>query len=422
MIVISREQKLKIISEILESADFRDSKRYQELLKYLFDEYEQGNSPKEITLGIQFFGKGNDFDPKEDTTVRVYMNTLRKKLEHYYLTNTPASGFKLIIPKGHYILEFVPFISPPAEATPFRFNEVLSKYINSRYLIIAGFLGSFLLGIFATRYFFGGKSPVYQPHTKVWNDFLAPNARPTLVLLGDFYFLFERNPDGNSGRFVREMNINSAEDYKARTRIDPEFVKKYVQSDFTYLRPSSSWGLASILPMLHESGTPYSLKLASHFSIDDAKSHNIIFIGSFKNLHSFQKILHIFNLDYKFSPATLFLHSGDSLLSFLPKEIKAGSYEKDYSVIAKAKGPDGSIILLLMGFADTGVIEATRFVTDAKACEGLFSDADGNSDAFTAVIETEGINQSIVKAHIQYVSGRGKTRAPETRPADSVSP
>jgi hypothetical protein len=102
-----KTQHRKVVEEILQSPEFKDSKRYQELLQFLVDETLAGRTPKEITLGMQFFGKDAKFDPKEDPTVRVSINNLRKKIEHYYLTQEVPCTLKLDIPKGHYRVEFI---------------------------------------------------------------------------------------------------------------------------------------------------------------------------------------------------------------------------------------------------------------------------------------------------------------------------
>jgi hypothetical protein len=238
-------------------------------------------------------------------------------------------------------------------------------------------------------------------------DFVSPHGRPTLIVLGDFYFLFERSEDGKTGNFVRNFTINSPDDYKQIIRNNPDFAKRYLQSDFTFLRPSASWGLAAILPALQQSPNGYSIKLASQFTVDDAKSNNIMYIGSFKNLYNFQKILHLFHIHYNLSPASFHLDGPDSSTFLSPSNstLKAGNVEKDYAVVAKAQGPEGSVIMLMLGFADTGVIEATRFATDAELIEKYITkDNVPDSRFFTAVIETEGLNQSILKTHVRYLT------------------
>jgi hypothetical protein len=390
-------EKQQVLADILQSPEFRDSKRYQDLLQYLVKETLAQKVPKEITIAIHFFGKDSSFDPKEDPTVRVYINNLRKKLDHYYLTCEKPYLFKLDIPKGHYEVEFIPNVPKPA--APVKIHPAW---------FYAGGITCLNLIVLAAFLFFGNNQRSNQAAVNpVMADFVSPHGRPTLIVLGDFYFLFERSEDGKTGNFVRNFTINSPDDYKQIIRNNPDFAKRYLQSDFTFLRPSASWGLAAILPALQQSPNGYSIKLASQFTVDDAKSNNIMYIGSFKNLYNFQKILHLFHIHYNLSPASFHLDGPDSSTFLSPSNstLKAGNVEKDYAVVAKAQGPEGSVIMLMLGFADTGVIEATRFATDAELIEKYITkDNVPDSRFFTAVIETEGLNQSILKTHVRYLT------------------
>ncbi len=403
MPILDENEKLKILNNILESSEFKDSKRYQDLLKYLFNESKSNTPPKEITIGTEFFNKSTDFDPKEDPTVRVYLNNLRKKIDHYYLACGNTFPYRLEIPKGHYKVEFIPC------------EEPAKPLITKKYLIsptVGSFLAILILLVAGTLYFFPPTSTPSQANNPVWSEFMTAGGRPTLILLGDFFFLYERKPDGKRGNFVRNYQINSMDDFKDMIKADPTFASQYVQSDFTFLRPSASWGLSQILPVIQGSPNSYSLKLASQFSADDLKTHNIIFIGSFKTLYSLNKFFHVFGLHYSVSPNMFEIRDSrtDSVLTFSPQDIKGGNYEKDFAIVAKGFGPDGSTIMLLLGFSDSGVIEAARAVTDSAMLSSLASKADAQNTSkpfhFTMVVETEGYNQSIYKSQIRYFSNR----------------
>ena len=395
------DEKRKIVEDILESPEFKDSKRFQGLLRYLVEETLAGNTPKEITVGIQFFEKGNSFDPKEDKTVRVYINNLRKKLEHYYLTCNQKQKYRLVIPKGHYEVSFIENRDNENAWVPEIVETGKGNFRNP--YIISAIVIAFIAGISISLLLPSSKNS--GPNTKniIWNDFCKADARPTLVLIGDFFFLYEHS-DSGGGKFVRDIRINTPEDYKNIIKDDPVFAKKFVQSNFTYLRPSSCWGLSLIIPYLQKIKNGYSLKLASQFTMEDAKTNNIIYIGSFKNLYNLDKILKNFNIDYKLSPAGISVNVRDTIKYFSPQDFKGGNYEKDYAIVTKARGPEGSDIMLLMGFADSGVLEAARFISDPKVIEDNMLGKDTPSSNFTAVIETEGINQSINRAHIKYLS------------------
>lgn len=97
----------KCIQGIKQSKTFQSAGIYVKLIDYLYTEFRHGRVPKETSIAIDVFNRGDDFDPSSDTIVRVHMHNLRKKLEHYYLTEGKNEPCRLRIPKGHYQLQFI---------------------------------------------------------------------------------------------------------------------------------------------------------------------------------------------------------------------------------------------------------------------------------------------------------------------------
>ena len=104
---VSESTKQRILEEILESEDFRQAQKYQELLRYLVRTAINGEAVKEATIAVEFFSKDAAFDPAMDSSVRAYISNLRRKLDHYYLTKGKDDDIRLAIPKGHYNVEFI---------------------------------------------------------------------------------------------------------------------------------------------------------------------------------------------------------------------------------------------------------------------------------------------------------------------------
>ena len=78
-----REQARKIEK----SGALGRSRSYARLLEFLIDSSQAGRVPKELEIAMGVFGKGADFDPSQDSMVRVYAHNLRQKLEHFYATD-----------------------------------------------------------------------------------------------------------------------------------------------------------------------------------------------------------------------------------------------------------------------------------------------------------------------------------------------
>ncbi len=405
----------QILDDILESPDFKGSQRYCDVLRYLVEESLAERVPKEVTIGMQFFGKDGTFNSREDASVRVFLTNLRKKLEHYHLTNSKPFAYRLQIPVGHYKVEFVP--------NTVKVNGSESTYMR---LLMYGFIPCIALAFFAGYFARTPDAPQSAPivPNPVWNEFVDPQGKPTLIVLGDYFFLRER---GSGNSYYRTTTINTPEDYRERLLQDPGFAKRYEQNDFTFLRPSASWGLFHILPILRTSPKGVSLKLASQFSNDDFKSNNVIFIGSLKSLFGIRKFLHLFNITYSLQPSRVTVggFQNDSLVEFSRSNQRGGGYEKDYAIIAKNEGPDGSTVLLLLGIADTGVIEATHAICDPmllKAVEKKYP-LPSRQDPFnfTLVIGSEGMTQTIFNSDIRcFVANKPLQRISDLARKDSL--
>ena len=79
--------------------------RLRRLFDYLAEKSLAGQSPKEIAIAMDVFGKGSDFDVSQDALVRVYIHKLRKALDEYYASSGGGSGPALHIPRGEYRLK-----------------------------------------------------------------------------------------------------------------------------------------------------------------------------------------------------------------------------------------------------------------------------------------------------------------------------
>ena len=57
---------------------------------------------------MEVFGKGADFDPSQDSMVRVYAHNLRQKLEHYYATDGRNEPQQVALARGEYRVSLAP--------------------------------------------------------------------------------------------------------------------------------------------------------------------------------------------------------------------------------------------------------------------------------------------------------------------------
>lgn len=107
------------VEKILESEIFIGSTQLSKFLHFVVEEALAGRdaSLKAYTIGVEVFGRGDDFDPQSDSIVRVEASRLRQKLREYYLTAGRSDHVFIDIPKGSYRPRFTTNVSAQRQST-----------------------------------------------------------------------------------------------------------------------------------------------------------------------------------------------------------------------------------------------------------------------------------------------------------------
>ena len=92
------------LARILSSQPFSNAPSLSRFLRYVVEHTLDGNTEelKEYSLGVEVFGRGEAFDPRTDTIVRVQARRLRSKLKDYYDAEGKTDPIVIELPKGHY--------------------------------------------------------------------------------------------------------------------------------------------------------------------------------------------------------------------------------------------------------------------------------------------------------------------------------
>lgn len=103
------------LEEVLRSEGFARAGRQARLLRYIVEKSLAASLDdlKEYTIALEVFDRTPDYDPKQESTVRVEASKLRARLERYYETAGSAAGLRIEIPKGGYVARFVEEQSEP---------------------------------------------------------------------------------------------------------------------------------------------------------------------------------------------------------------------------------------------------------------------------------------------------------------------
>lgn len=119
------------LKRVKSSGVLGNSKKLIWLLDYLASISREGQVTTELDIAREVFSKGKDFDPALDSTVRVNLHNLRKKLADYYANAGQHDPHRLIIPRSRYALELehqrvnslLPLFHARLKANPIQFKR-----------------------------------------------------------------------------------------------------------------------------------------------------------------------------------------------------------------------------------------------------------------------------------------------------------
>lgn len=134
---------------MLQDPAFSRTRRTAELLRYLVEKCLAGGEEhlKEYVLGTEVFQKGEDFDPRIDSTVRVGVNQLRAKLREYYTNSGSEDQIRIELPHGSYVpqFRFATEVDPKPELEVVQFSSRAEAGNRGRKLwAVWGLVGAFV--------------------------------------------------------------------------------------------------------------------------------------------------------------------------------------------------------------------------------------------------------------------------------------
>jgi len=97
------------IQIVLAARAFRQSRGIARLLRYLCGKalVEDAEPVTEYTIAMDVLGKPQDFKESKDSSVRVELHRLRKRLAEYYEQEGAGHAIRIVIPAGQYTPQFL---------------------------------------------------------------------------------------------------------------------------------------------------------------------------------------------------------------------------------------------------------------------------------------------------------------------------
>ncbi|HUJ20260.1 MAG TPA: hypothetical protein VLX58_02005 [Bryobacteraceae bacterium] len=363
---IDREARLHAVEKLTSSAVLHGSESLCNLLRFLAKQSldHPGATVKEYQIATEVLGRGPDFDPRLDSTVRVQTGRLRAKLAEYYANGGQEDRIVVDIPRGSYQLMFhyrEPEAPPPAsepvvEPVPHRST---ARWITTAAVSILAVVSALALD-FALR-------PGWQRANADSNDALQA--------------LWRRFFDGPEPPLV--VYSNAA--FVGRPETGLRYFNPAVDGDSVILDHYTGVGeviaiheLDNLFANLHRG---MRLKRGRLLTWDDAKTSNMIFIGSPSENLSLREIPG--PGEFVFKVATGGARKGDlSIVNMHPRAGENGVYfssatlpiREDYAVIGLVPGLSAQRhALILAGLTTLGTQGAVEFVCRNKRVEELFA-------------------------------------------------
>lgn len=346
---VSAESVYRELERILQSHEFRSSRRSQEFLKYVVEHTLNGQSGalKERTIGIDVFGRPAAYDPSDDATVRVKAGEVRKRLGLYYAGEGRNGDVRIELPAGTYVPEFrwtehQPAVVVEPEHAPPPVTEPPVPVRTSRpsaYLLVAAIiLAAALFAVFR-----------FRTGTALLDQFWAP------VLRGSSPVLICAAYDPGVYRLDRPPASTA-----------PPRVEDFVLLTDQFVGGGDLIAESRVASLLGRMGRPYRLKLGSDVSFQDMRGAPAILIGySYTKWRDISKELRFF-IDAERRPLMVTDNGAPTnwVLPNLGRDLKTN---EDYAIITRVFHPDTQAMLVeIAGITQYGTEGAAELVTNPE--------------------------------------------------------
>lgn len=375
------------------------------LFDYLLERSLAADTPKEIEIALQVFGKGTSFDVSQDSVVRVYVHKLRRRLDEFYSRSpTPT---RIVIPKGEYRLAVehaVPEVIEAEILPQLQPVEILRAPKRRWWLTAVAMVGSLLVGAVIATVALTDRSDLDMRNVRrsaIWAPLLNDDLPITLVV-GDYYLLGELDEDGHVQRLVREFSINSPADFMDQAEVNPALMARYRNLNLTYLPTATSFALQDIVPLLSVKKRVRML-LMSDLKGSMLKDTHIVYVGYISGLGILADSVFAAS---RITPGGSYDELVDTTThhQYLSSAADVGeTHYTDYSYFSTFPGPNRNRIVIIAGTRDTGVMNMAETLSRPAGVEELGEKA-GSATSFESLYEVYGVARAGLNAKQLFVS------------------
>lgn len=281
---LSLDPRWQLVERIAQSEPFQKSTRLPKLLLYLARHTINGDRRKltEQAIGQALFGKGQRYNPAEDSSVRVYARQLRLRLHEYYHLLELHEELIVSVPKGGYTLDFSPASSLDVLHSAPSVDHAQNSHLRfgSSITILLGCLSAILLALTLLLGFGWYQAVSGRPPAVPWplSNVIHKGVTTTLVT-ADAGFALRMLGD-------QEVSLDSYIDHSYLQPILPKHMSENESIVLRYFDSSriTSDADAKAAAVISSLAGPYSenlnIRSARDINSNDLTHGDFIFIGS----------------------------------------------------------------------------------------------------------------------------------------------
>jgi hypothetical protein len=350
------------LARILESPQFRSSKRCSQFLRYVVEQASE-NRPeylKERTLGIEVFGREPQYDTNQDPVVRAAAGEVRKRLAQYYLEPGHEDELRISLPAGSYVPEVNSPVKTKAEAAPR--PAIRIKYIGIAAAVVALVATAVLLSLrFRQTDLDRFWAPVIEPQESV------------LVCIGQpKTYNFNSKAQGE----LDEWFANGTEKQNPPPGLATLSLEDVVPMWDRYIALADAQAFSQFSELIARKGKKAQLRGVRSVSLADLSSRPCVLIGAFNNEWTMSlagELRFYFDIDHQIKAEIVRDRQNPSQTEW--KVVNSWPHWKiptDYAIVSRVFNPTtGQAVVIAAGITHYGTHAAGEFITN----KAYFSEA-----------------------------------------------
>ncbi len=285
---ISHHEIRQELERILQSRHFAKAPKKRRFLEFVCLETISGRGGQlnEHLIGMEVYERGPDFDPHEDSIVRVQAHELRKSLARYYEQEGKRDPIRIDLPPGNYMPVFTraPEEAPAPAAEATRAGRPGRRWERLALLLLLGATATLSIAL-VQFYRYRPAEPAwavsYTPAMEwFWGRFLPPAAPPLIVL--PVHPILRAAHEGDSDRTRASGYVIPKDELtEFRDTVHYRELKQFAfvpsTTDFTAI--GETLGLVRLFQLFASAGQSVRVKAARLVDFEEVKASNAILLG-----------------------------------------------------------------------------------------------------------------------------------------------